>query len=79
MFTPDRPDGPENAYAYRELQRLANYIETQRISRVALIPQTVAPLRPREGDLVMADGVNWDPGSGIGLYQYRLSTWEFLG
>ena len=26
----------------------------------------VAPVKPREGMLVYADGVNWNPGSGAG-------------
>lgn len=34
----------------------------------------VAPDRPRNGMLRIADGTNWDPGSGFGLYQYDSSV-----
>lgn len=40
---------------------------------------TVAPLKPREGDLRLADGTLWNPGSGIGVYCYYGSAWHFLG
>ena len=29
--------------------------------------------------IVMADGTNWNPGSGAGLYRYDGSTWVFIG
>ncbi len=31
---------------------------------------TVAPEKPFRGQLVFADGVNWDPGSGPGVYVF---------
>ena len=33
------------------------------------------PNRPRDGDIVHADGTEWDPGSGKGLYIYSDSAW----
>jgi hypothetical protein len=39
----------------------------------------VEPTRPREGDLVYADGTTWNPGSGLGIYQYRAAAWVFIG
>jgi len=33
-----------------------------------------APDRPRNGDIVFADGTEWDPGSGRGLYTYNGNT-----
>lgn len=36
------------------------------------------PERPRDGMLVFADGTNWDPGNGRGLYTYD-SGWKKLG
>ena len=38
-----------------------------------------APVRPREGMTIGADGTNWDPGSGQGVYTYYNSTWNNLG
>lgn len=35
----------------------------------------VAPIRPRNGDLAYADGTNWNPHSGGGMYLYISSGW----
>lgn len=37
-------------------------------------PKTVV-----EDMLVQADGTDWNPGSGRGLYQYRSGSWVFIG
>lgn len=60
-------------------------VEQQNIARgtvtdtVQLQPQSVAPAKPRAGLLVEADGTNWNPGSGAGLYIYRAGAWVFIG
>jgi hypothetical protein len=38
-----------------------------------------APPKPRAGMRRNADGVQWNPGSGGGLYRYDGTTWRFLG
>lgn len=39
-----------------------------------------APTKPREGDIRLADGTNWNPGGGgQGVYCYYNSTWNRLG
>lgn len=38
-----------------------------------------APSKPREGDIRLADGTTWNPGSGAGVYGYYGSAWHFLG
>lgn len=38
----------------------------------------VAPTKPREGDLRFADGTNWNPGSGQGIYAYYGAAWVKL-
>ena len=42
---------------------------------------TVAPVKPREGDLRLADGVNWKPnGTGAaGVWCYYGGSWKLLG
>ena len=39
---------------------------------------TIAPEEPVEGQTVWADGVNWNPGSGAGMYEYRAGVWVKL-
>ena len=79
MFTPAFPDNPGDAYAYRELVRLADYINQSVQDRVKVKMLTSTPQKPREGDLVYADGTNWNPGAGPGLYQFRSGSWILIG
>lgn len=39
----------------------------------------VAPPKPRDGDIRYADGTEWNPGSGVGVYYYNGSAWVKLG
>lgn len=38
----------------------------------------VAPAKPREGMLRQADGTNWNPGSGAGIYRYTGGAWVLV-
>lgn len=38
-----------------------------------------APPKPRDGMLRNADGTQWNPGAGAGLYRYGFGAWHFLG
>lgn len=61
---------PELQYAFNALQlELGRQFETK--DRVSLKTLHTAPERPRDGDLFSADGTDWDPGSGSGLYRYE--------
>jgi hypothetical protein len=37
------------------------------------------PNPKRNGMIVYADGTNWNPGSGRGVYVYKGSSWVLLG
>lgn len=39
----------------------------------------VLPTKPREGDIRLADGTQWNPGAGKGVYCYYGAAWHFLG
>jgi hypothetical protein len=41
----------------------------------------VEPAKPRTGMIRLADGTDWDPGSGRGVYWYDAgsATWKLLG
>lgn len=41
--------------------------------------RNVAPAKPREGMIVLADGTNWNPGAGQGVYCYYGAAWNKLG
>ena len=34
--------------------------------------------KPRDGDIRYADGTNWNPGSGAGIYAYVGGAWTKL-
>ncbi len=82
MYAPS--PAPANS---EELQRFLNeqLAEVSRqsatLTPVDLILQevNVAPARPQNGQVVYADGTNWNPGSGRGIYYFNGSTWNFLG
>lgn len=71
-----------------ELDDIFFYVETEleSISRelletlqVELRTTSVEPKKPRNGMIVEADGIGWNPGAGAGLYVYRLGVWVNIG
>lgn len=44
-----------------------------------LAVSNVPPPKVRLGMLVEADGTNWNPGAGAGLYVYRPAGWVKVG
>jgi len=59
-------------YLTTELKKLGDILFNQATFR--LERTHTAPTRPRGGDIRYADGTNWDPGSGEGIYFYKEST-----
>ena len=64
-------------FVLAELAAIATALDEQ--EELKLSKLDVEPKKPREGLIVFADGVNWNPGSGEGYYGYRSGTWNFLG
>lgn len=62
-----------------ELQKISTALAL--VSAGHLDKTTVAPTKPRDGDIRYADGSLWNPGSGVGVYYYKgaTSAWVFLG
>ena len=58
----------------RKLQELLNGPQ----QFVLLDTLNVAPAKPREGMVVLADGVSFNPGAGAGFYGYRGGAWRKL-
>jgi hypothetical protein len=72
---------PENTedlgvYVVTELKRLGNILFNQSVMR--LEETNTAPAKPRDGDIRYADGSNWDPGSGAGIYWFNGTSWAKL-
>lgn len=51
----------------------------QQLPYMQLQTLNAAPSKPQKGQLVIADGTNWNPGSGAGCYRYTGGGWAFLG
>ncbi len=60
-----------------ELIRIQLAFDT--LDNLELVEQHNPPVRPRDGMIALADGTNWDPGSGAGFYGRRGGTWVLLG
>ncbi len=76
MYTPQPPAGSDVAsWAYREM-----IVISQALSNPPgwyLTTVNAVPSRPRNGLLAFADGTNWNPGAGRGLYVYD-GQWKLL-
>ena len=75
----DVPVDPDNMpqFLVEELRRIAAAFEE--VENILLVELHSEPAKPREGLVVLADGTNWNPGSGSGFYGYRDGAWRFLG
>ena len=67
-------------YVVTELKRLGDTLFNQATFRLERIH--TEPSRPREGDVRYADGTDWNPGSGEGIYFFKKGSpgsWVLLG
>lgn len=58
----------------RAIETAINLLATGHIDET-----NVAPTKPRTGDIRLADGTDWNPGSGAGFYGYYGGAWVKLG
>jgi hypothetical protein len=82
------PQPPPQVDPDSDAARLARWAEDEHTAIAAaqnddvialeLRPIHVEPKRPRVGMLVYADGTDWDPGSGEGVYVYASGGWTAL-
>lgn len=66
-----------SAFLANELRDLANALQAGLVREVEFLH--VAPARPREGMVRGADGTDWNPGAGQGVYVYYNAAWNKLG
>ena len=69
------PKDYDMAWLSQELYRISSFLEEMEVPLVRITPVHVEPPRPREGNIANADGTDWNPRSGGGLYQYLSSAW----
>lgn len=76
----DPPEGVDDDLASYLRQEFAQIAESFfGVEEVLLVELNVAPDKPRDGMVVLADGVNFNPGAGAGFYGRRGGAWVFLG
>lgn len=75
-YTPDQEppaEGLLREWLLRELGKISDFLDSP------FVPEhTVAPSKPQQGRLVEADGSNWDPGRGEGIYFFDGTSWKKL-
>lgn len=62
----------------REFEKISQALDTAN-ERLTLQVLHRAPEKYREGTIICADGVNFNPGAGAGFYGYHSGTWNKLG
>lgn len=80
VYAPGEPpqDQAEQVRFLRtELQSIGSAINALALGH--LDPTHVVPIKPRSGDIRLADGTDWNPGSGQGVYCYYGAAWHLLG
>lgn len=65
-------------YLNDELATIATFINEPR-DEVSFEVMRFPPKKPVRGMVVYADGVDWNPGSGEGLYRFTSAGWIFMG
>ena len=60
-----------------DLQRISSAIQAAQTPTIPYL--YTPPAKPTNGQLVIADGTGWNPGSGKGVYCFVDGTWKFLG
>lgn len=66
------------AFLTQELANLSRSLNEQD-KTIKLSVSYAEPSKLLDGMIVLADGAQWDPGSGGGFYGYRAGAWRFLG
>jgi hypothetical protein len=68
----------DDRFLQEEFSRIEAALRYLEVESLRLTPSHVEPFRKFEGDVYNADGTDWDPGSGAGLYQYLSGAWVKL-
>lgn len=75
-FTPSRLTTQTNInrYVMENFRRVGIAIDN--VGNMVVPTTTESPDNPVEGQLIVADGTNFNPGAGAGLYIYLNGAWS---
>lgn len=76
--TPKAEHVEVDAWVFEELLRISQEFQNFLAPLIILTVNYAAPIRPRDGMVVHADGATWNPGGGKGLYLYSAGAWVKL-
>ena len=62
-----------------EFRHLSDTLSELETDTVLLKEWNAEPVKLYNGLVVYADGTNWNPGSGRGVYAYESGSWKLLG
>lgn len=66
-------------YTYKELHKISDNFKNLQVESMQLKVWESEPDKPRTAQAYYADGTNWNPGSGEGIYVYLSGgTWSKL-
>lgn len=69
------PRNPDELIRYLESELFALKTVIDALIAGHLDQTNVAPTKPRNGDIRYADGTNFNPGNGQGIYYYNGTSW----
>lgn len=67
------------AYVQSEFRSLAQILNEPSLFCIVFDELHIEPARRFTGLTVLADGTDWNPGSGAGVYTYYGAAWHKLG
>lgn len=73
----DAPAGLR-AWLAAQLRLVADVLARPEVVSVRFTKLAAEPARYADGDVVFANGTDWNPGSGAGLYERRGGAWNKL-
>lgn len=73
---PDPKDLPQ--FLDQELRNISQ-AQSAPVLVLSLATSHKEPAKLADGYVVLADGTDWNPGSGAGVYCYRAGAWRFFG
>jgi hypothetical protein len=78
--TPIPADSPPSLRAWlaEQVRHIADTLVAPSVTTLHLETLYIEPARPYDGDVVLADGVEWNPGSGAGVYARISGAWVKL-